>query len=85
MERKHKVDWGPGWTYFECDECGQVWRESSRDCASPSSSVCECCDALTQPSRFEPHYEWKTDVWGNIDYNAPDAPFSADVLTPGSR
>lgn len=29
-----------GWRYFKCDDCGTHWRESCRDHATPSGSVC---------------------------------------------
>jgi hypothetical protein len=69
---KHKKDWGPGYRYFKCEECGHEWREPSRDCTSMSGEPCsneECTDifcSLIMPHKIEPHYEWPTDPFGNL-------------------
>ncbi len=33
----------PGWRYFHCNDCGQKWRETSRDRFSHSGDHCGCC------------------------------------------
>ena len=38
-----------GWRFFVCDECGQKWRETSRDRLSPSGVDCECCGDWCTP------------------------------------
>ncbi len=67
--KKHKVNWGPGYTFYICDEgcaCGHEWKEKSRHCESPSSSICPECNETVYPDRNEKHYEWETDESGNI-------------------
>lgn len=71
---KYKVDWGPGFRFFECEECGIKWRDVSRDWTSPSIDPCPHC---LEPGIYmggEPHYEWPTDKFGNLlkdyDYEA---------------
>lgn len=63
---KHKVDWGPGYRGFVCEECGHAWRERSRHCESPSSDTCPNCRADAWPASYERHYEWETDQSGNL-------------------
>jgi hypothetical protein len=63
---KHKVDWGPGYRIFVCEECGTQWREKSRHCQSPSLSPCPVCRADCFDPRAEPHYEWPTDESANL-------------------
>lgn len=62
----HKVEWGPGYRFFECEECGFAWKTKSRDCESPSGESCERCDNEVSPSDHEKHYEWPTDGSGNL-------------------
>lgn len=63
---KHKVDWGPGWRFSHCEECDHRWQEFSRHCQSPSTSFCSLCYENWQPIAFEEHYEWETDISGNL-------------------
>lgn len=63
---KHKADWGPGWRMFQCEDCGHEFRERSRHCESPSLDVCPACRAECWPTGFERHYEWPTDLAGNL-------------------
>lgn len=66
----HKKDWGPGWRYFDCETCGTMWKEKSRDCTSPSSVPCkntECEDMYgISPFGHVKRYEWPTDKSGNL-------------------
>jgi len=64
--RKHKVTWGPGYRFFECEDCGHQWKERSRDCTSPSLSDCPECHEICYPNGNEKHYEWETDGSGNL-------------------
>ena len=36
----------PGWRVFECDACGALFEEASRDCLSPSGEPCGCGEWL---------------------------------------
>lgn len=65
---KHLVDWGPGFRFFKCEECGSEWKAKSRDCTSPSGETCIKDDCLTfcHPVDYEEHYEWETDGFGNL-------------------
>jgi hypothetical protein len=60
------VDWGPGWTYFHCEECGNRWSEKSRDCTSPSGSSCKNCAEPCRPKEYEMHLEWPVDPQKNL-------------------
>lgn len=59
-------DWGPGWLYYRCEDCGFQWSEKSRDCQSLSPSCCENCDELADSCGFETHYEWPVDLHKNL-------------------
>lgn len=63
---KHLKDWGPGYRLFICEDCLHEWKEKSRDCTSPSISVCPECNEVVSPYCREPHYEWPTDGHGNL-------------------
>lgn len=71
---KHLKDWGPGYRFFKCDECGHEWREKCRDWTSPSISTCPKFDddlenhimGVGYYEGGEPHYEWPTDGSGNL-------------------
>lgn len=72
-QRIHKVDWGPGYRFFECEDCGHQWKEESRHCQSPSSEPCRMfmedqCENYNgvYPHGHEKHYEWPTDESGNL-------------------
>jgi hypothetical protein len=64
--KQHKVDWGPGYRMFKCDNCNREWKEPSRDCTSPSGECCPECNEFTSPHEYEEHYEWETDRSGNL-------------------
>lgn len=36
----------PGWRVFECEACGALFEEASRDCLSPSGEPCDCGEWL---------------------------------------
>lgn len=59
-------DWGPGWTYYRCEDCGNQWAEKSRDCCSPSGSSCENCYEFSHPCGREMHLEWEVDGAKNL-------------------
>lgn len=63
---QHKKDWGPGFRFFTCEECGHNWKEATRHCESLSLDICPLCSEEAFPNKFEKHYEWKTDVAGNL-------------------
>ena len=68
VPKQHKVDWGPGYRFFRCEECGRTWKSKSRDCTSPSVESCpsgECMYGVV-PCWFEKHYDWPTDGSGNL-------------------
>lgn len=60
----------PGYRFFEC-ECGEKWRNRSRDCATPSIESCEQCYEVSSPTHYEPHPEWPTDKSGNLLREVP--------------
>jgi hypothetical protein len=74
MSRIHKKDWGPGYRFFKCDECGHEWTSKSRDWTSPSLELCpiseqdydKCSHGIGCYEGGEPHYEWPTDQSGNL-------------------
>lgn len=66
MDMEWGKDWGPGWTYYRCDECGFQWSEKSRDCQSLSGSSCEECGEFASPSGYETHFEWHVDSHKNL-------------------
>lgn len=59
---------GPGYTFFKCETCGSEHIEKSRDCASPSHSIClnDNCSGYAENVGCEFHYEWPVDKWGNL-------------------
>lgn len=40
---------GAGWQEFLCEECGQNWRETTRDWQSPSKEICQNCFCECDP------------------------------------
>lgn len=38
-----------GWRYFKCRNCGCDWRQTSRDCYTPSGESCLDCDDWVTP------------------------------------
>jgi NAD-dependent SIR2 family protein deacetylase len=63
---KWGVDWGPGWSYYHCEECGNKFSEKSRDCTSPSGTSCPNCHGFTNPIGNEMHLEWPVDQSKNL-------------------
>lgn len=57
-----------GYLFFNCSECGRIWKEKSRDCFSLSGSNCDRCDSFVQMVDREKHPEWETDLHGNLVY-----------------
>ena len=56
----------PGYRFFQCEECSEVWNERSRDCLSPSGEHCFNCQDFTIPYDHKEHPEWETDPSGNL-------------------
>lgn len=65
-EMKWGKDWGPGWRYFHCEECGYKFSEKCRDCTSPSGSICKNCHQQVSPVDYEMHLEWPVDAHKNL-------------------
>jgi hypothetical protein len=55
-----------GWRYFDCEECGQQWWETTRDRFSPSGVDCGCCNEWVRPSDRKDEPKVSTDSHGNI-------------------
>jgi hypothetical protein len=55
-----------GWRYFDCEECGQQWWETTRDRFSPSGTDCACCNAWVRPSDQKDDPQVLTDANGNV-------------------
>lgn len=55
----------PGWRHFHCEECGARWKETSRDCVSPSVEGCECGNWV-DPDKWEPDKTLPVDRSGNL-------------------
>lgn len=51
MLKKRKVV--QGWRIFYCDDCGHIWKETSRDAASPSGDTCPNCSHWVTPGDYE--------------------------------
>lgn len=60
------VNWGPGWTYYRCFECGFQWTEASKFCQSLLGMQCKNCSEFADPTGFETHYEWPVDIYKNL-------------------
>lgn len=65
---KYKVNWGPGFRLFKCENCEHTWKEASRHCESMSvGDMCPECDSDDDHLiGFERHYEWETDEFCNL-------------------
>jgi len=63
---EYKKDWGPGYRFFVCIWCGNMWSEKSRHCESMSVDTCQLCFADNSPTGHIKHYEWPTDKSGNL-------------------
>lgn len=59
-------DWGPGWRFFECEECVHVWGDKSRDYTSPSTDPCPQCNEPGNYIGGVHRPEWPTDKFGNL-------------------
>jgi predicted RNA-binding Zn-ribbon protein involved in translation (DUF1610 family) len=55
-----------GWRYFECPDCGEQWREASRDCRSPSGDDCACCAEFVSPKSYTADDAIPVDASGNL-------------------
>lgn len=60
-----------GWRYFFCEDCKTHWRETCRDCETPSSSSCPSYLCIydhgqTIPYRGIPDPSLKGDGFGNL-------------------
>lgn len=66
MSKQYLKDFGPGFRFFVCEECGHKWKDASRDWTSPSSDPCPKIDEVEHLygeglyTGGEPHYEWPT-------------------------
>lgn len=56
----------PGFRFFTCSECGEVYSVTTRDCHSPSLEICPNCNKENVPLYLEEHPEWPTDKTGNL-------------------
>lgn len=56
----------PGYRFFSCYECGNYWKEKTRDCLSPSGESCSVCREWCSADCYEQHPEWETDISGNL-------------------
>jgi hypothetical protein len=55
-----------GWRYFDCEDCGHQWWETTRDRFSPSGTDCTCCNAWVYPSDRKDDPQVLTDANGNV-------------------
>lgn len=55
-----------GWRHFECDVCGQEWRETCRDRFSMSGVSCECCSEWVAPRYNSGIPAVEVDEWCNV-------------------
>ena len=55
-----------GWRGFSCQDCGEQWRETSRDIYSPSGDDCRCCGAWVHPFARSTMPPVETDKMGNV-------------------
>jgi hypothetical protein len=56
----------PGIRFFQCIDCGEEWKEKSRDCHSPSNDTCPSCGSDVFPHDNEEHPEFPVDRSGNL-------------------
>ena len=63
----------PGYSFFECCECGNHWKSKTRDCTSPSIETCYNCDEHEgdfpidlMPYTREIDLNLETDEYGNL-------------------
>lgn len=55
-----------GYRFFQCIDCGEEWKEKSRDCLSPSNDTCPSCGSDVFPDNYQQHSEWPVDKSGNL-------------------
>lgn len=55
-----------GYRFYDCEECGHLGKEKTRDCHSPSHEICEMCHSEAPIIRHEEHPEWPVDKSGNL-------------------
>lgn len=55
-----------GYRFYDCEECGHLGKEKTRDCHSPSHEICEMCHSEAKIIRHEEHPEWSVDKSGNL-------------------
>lgn len=67
-----------GWRLFSCSECGQVWKEATRDRFSPSKSECSNCGESEQPFGSNADASLKIDA----SHNLVDAPPNILIRPP---
>lgn len=51
---------------FECDNCGEFWRDYTRNCYSASKQICNHCDVEIEPYDYEVIHGNFLDKNGNI-------------------
>ena len=54
-----------GWRHFKCEECGRLWKETSRDRFSPSGVDCGCCGEWVSPCSNSTKPKVSVDDMGN--------------------
>lgn len=54
-----------GWRFFVCDDCGERWKDSTRDYKSPSVETCPCGSDVA-PWNGEPDSHLPKDRAGNL-------------------
>jgi hypothetical protein len=67
LDRDGRLVNGPGWCLFRCDSCEHLWKEPTRDCASPSGENCPRCGEWQFPYHAAPDSSLKTDALGNLE------------------
>jgi hypothetical protein len=55
-----------GWRHFNCPDCGQGFKEATRDRHSPSGTDCPKCGGWCSPERAEMDNLLPTDASGNL-------------------
>lgn len=55
-----------GYRFYDCEECGHLGKQKTRDCHSPSHEICEMCHSEAKIINREEHPEWPVDKSGNL-------------------
>jgi hypothetical protein len=55
-----------GYRLYDCEECGYLGKQKTRDCHSPSHELCEKCNSEAPITGIEEHPEWPVDKSGNL-------------------